>query len=228
MGRRGRPPGTTAVGEARRERLFDVAVRLFAERGYHATTLRGIAAAADVSPGLLYRYFPSKGAVVTALYERLSETFAVRRGDMPEGRWPMRVLWTLRASLEVLQPHRDTLAAVLGVLLTDRELGLLAPASAPSRDRVMGMFQHAVASASDAPTAPEALGRVSYVAHLAVVLWMLLDRSEEQRATEGLLTLLEGVVPLLSALVWAPGVSGWLERLDGLIVDGLLASAQTR
>ena len=46
-------------------------MRLIAERGYDATTLRDVAERAGVSAGLLYRYFPSKRAVVLALYDEL-------------------------------------------------------------------------------------------------------------------------------------------------------------
>jgi AcrR family transcriptional regulator len=69
--KRGRPPGQTAQGAAAKERLYAIALRLIAERGYDATTLRDIAREADVSVGLLYRYFPSKQAVVIALYDEL-------------------------------------------------------------------------------------------------------------------------------------------------------------
>src|SRR5215218_8335836 len=37
---------------------------LFAERGYHATTIADIATAADVAPRTFFAYFPSKEAVV--------------------------------------------------------------------------------------------------------------------------------------------------------------------
>src|SRR3954451_22179431 len=73
---RGRPPGRTSEGEASRRRLYDLAVRMIASRGYEATTLRDIAKRAGVSPGLLYRYFPSKRAVVLALYDDLSTEYA--------------------------------------------------------------------------------------------------------------------------------------------------------
>jgi AcrR family transcriptional regulator len=47
-----------------REQIIQAAMDLFAERGYHATTIADIAAAADVAPRTFFSYFPSKEAVV--------------------------------------------------------------------------------------------------------------------------------------------------------------------
>jgi AcrR family transcriptional regulator len=47
-----------------REQIIDAAMGLFAERGYHATTIADIATAAEVSPRTFFSYFPSKEAVV--------------------------------------------------------------------------------------------------------------------------------------------------------------------
>jgi AcrR family transcriptional regulator len=47
-----------------REQIAEAAMRLFAERGYQATTIADIAAAADVAPRTFFAYFPSKEAVV--------------------------------------------------------------------------------------------------------------------------------------------------------------------
>lgn len=48
-------------------RLMLAAVDAFAERGYHATTTRDIAAAAGMSPAALYVHFPSKAALLFAI-----------------------------------------------------------------------------------------------------------------------------------------------------------------
>jgi AcrR family transcriptional regulator len=48
-------------------RLLVAALELFADRGYHATTTRDVAAAAGVSPGLLYVHFPTKADVLARI-----------------------------------------------------------------------------------------------------------------------------------------------------------------
>lgn len=50
--------------QATRRRIADEALRLFVEDGYVATTTEQIAAAADVSPRTVFRYFPTKSDLV--------------------------------------------------------------------------------------------------------------------------------------------------------------------
>lgn len=51
----------------RRKQLIEVATRLFADRGFDATTTAGIAAGAGVSEPILYRHFKSKQDLFTAI-----------------------------------------------------------------------------------------------------------------------------------------------------------------
>lgn len=51
------------------EAICDAAAHVFAERGYSATTTNHVAAAAGVSIGSLYQYFPNKDALLVALEE---------------------------------------------------------------------------------------------------------------------------------------------------------------
>src|SRR5690606_14911715 len=135
--------GPTARGLAAKQRLYEVATGVIAERGYEATTLREVAERAGVSVGLLYRYFPSKRAVVLALYEELTGRYADLAAAMGPGRWRDRFTFALRTSLAVLGPHRQTLAALTPVLVGHASEGVFSPATAASRQRVQQVFEQA-------------------------------------------------------------------------------------
>lgn len=54
----------------KREAILDAALCLFAERGFHGTAVPLVAERAKVGAGTIYRYFPSKEALVNALFQR--------------------------------------------------------------------------------------------------------------------------------------------------------------
>ena len=75
----GRPAGNAPAGrrltaEERRSQLFGVALSLFAERGFAATTMDDIAEAAGVTKPLVYQHFDSK----RALYLELMDVFSLQ------------------------------------------------------------------------------------------------------------------------------------------------------
>jgi AcrR family transcriptional regulator len=224
--KRGRPPGQTAQGAAARDRLYATALRSIAERGYEATTLRDIAKAAGVSVGLLYRYFPSKHAVVLALYDDLSSEYARRASEMPPGRWRDRFIFALNTSLRVIKPHQVALRALTPVLVSDPAESVFSASTAFSRLRVQRVFEAAVIGSSDAPKQPlaEALGRLLYLVHLAVLLWWLLDKSSNQRATSALVSLAQGLLPSAALTLRLPPVRRFVISVDELIREALLGS----
>jgi AcrR family transcriptional regulator len=223
--KRGRPPGGTSLGETTRQKLYATAIRLIAERGYEQTTLREVADAAGVSVGLLYRYFPNKRAVMLALYDELSLDQLARANPMPAGAWRDRFLFTLETSLSVLQPHRRTLSALIPVMISTEPDGLFGSATAFSRHRVQRVFQDAVAGAKDAPRGElaAALGRLLYLVHLAVILWWLLDRSPNQRATTALVALTRQILPMASLTLKMKRVGAMVLSGDKLFAEALLA-----
>ena len=60
----------TPRAEAQRERILCAAQKCFIEHGFHAASMANIAAAAQMSAGLMYRYFDNKSAIVRAIVER--------------------------------------------------------------------------------------------------------------------------------------------------------------
>ena len=224
--KRGRPSGETAQGAAARDRLYATAIQMIATRGYEATTLRDIANQAGVSVGLLYRYFPSKQAVVIALYDELSAKYARQAAAMPPGKWRDRFLFALNASLDVLRPHQMALRALTPVLVGDPEENIFSPRTAFSRLRVQEVFERAVVESDDAPSQPLslALGRLLYLVHLAVLLWWLLDKSSHQRATGGVVSLTRQLLPSAALALRVPPVRRFVLGVDELIREALFGS----
>src|SRR5271154_894437 len=61
------PSARRPADAERRERIIEAAERAFVRNGFHATTMQGVADEAGMSAGNLYRYFPSKEAIVEGL-----------------------------------------------------------------------------------------------------------------------------------------------------------------
>src|SRR5690348_891509 len=55
------------TGEERRAAIIKAVRRVFAEKGFDGTTTRELAAAAGVSEALLFKHFPNKEALFTAM-----------------------------------------------------------------------------------------------------------------------------------------------------------------
>ncbi|MDA8148715.1 MAG: TetR/AcrR family transcriptional regulator [Actinomycetota bacterium] len=64
--------GRRLTGVQRRRQLFDVALSLFAERGYAATTMDDIAETAGVTKPLVYQHFESKRALYLEIANDIS------------------------------------------------------------------------------------------------------------------------------------------------------------
>jgi AcrR family transcriptional regulator len=58
---------TKMSGEERRAEILKAAQRVFVEKGFHGTTTRELAQAAGVSEALVFKHFPSKEALYTAI-----------------------------------------------------------------------------------------------------------------------------------------------------------------
>jgi TetR/AcrR family transcriptional regulator, repressor for uid operon len=67
--------------EQRRSHILQAAERVFLKKGFAGATMQDVAAAAAMSPGNIYRYFPSKSLIIAGLVERdradMQEKFAL-------------------------------------------------------------------------------------------------------------------------------------------------------
>ena len=62
------------VIKARRNQILDAATKVFAEKGFHPTTIRDIAREAGIADGTIYNYFENKEALMLGIFDRLNET----------------------------------------------------------------------------------------------------------------------------------------------------------
>ncbi len=71
-GARTRSGAGPAIGSAR-EAIDRAALELFAQRGYHATSMRAIASAAEVRPAAIYHWYPSKEQILVTFQDEFME-----------------------------------------------------------------------------------------------------------------------------------------------------------
>jgi AcrR family transcriptional regulator len=105
------PEGLRARKKAQvREAIRREGRRLFSADGFQATTVEAIAAACDVSPATVYRYFPTKEDIVFADAERQGDRLAELIVEQPAGLAPNQALYrALRALADDYVRNRTAL-----------------------------------------------------------------------------------------------------------------------
>jgi TetR/AcrR family fatty acid metabolism transcriptional regulator len=127
----GRPARRERQMAARLEQILDAAAHLFAERGFHRTTTKDIAEAADVAEGTLYNYFETKNDLLFAILSRLSESELPQAGLVPGAVGPVQIsagdarqhfasLLDLRR--DYVEENSVMLQAILSEILANAEL----------------------------------------------------------------------------------------------------------
>ncbi len=87
---------------ARRRQLLDAARQVLEAEGYADMGMREVAAAAGVSPGTLYTYFPSREGLFAVLYAERLDRFTEQIGPVAAEATDLRVL--LRAIADAYTP----------------------------------------------------------------------------------------------------------------------------
>jgi AcrR family transcriptional regulator len=217
----------TTKGERTRRHIWEVAMKLFARDGYEATTLRGIAAEAECSLGLAYRYFAAKDEFVLMLYEEMGAATAAEIEGLRGGRLAERFQTIMRSRLEGTAGYREALGALFGAAMSPRgSAGLLGAEAEGVRRRTRDAFQQLVSEAKDAPGGPWVQPMVSllYSVHFGLILFWLYDHTEGQRATFELLELLSVGLKLLPKMLVLPGAAGALRRAAAILDEVLVGT----
>jgi AcrR family transcriptional regulator len=96
----------------RRTELLDLAAKMFADRGFRATTVRDIADAAGILSGSLYHHFDSKESMVDEILTRFQEDlFGCYEEIVAEGKGPRETLEAVVvASFEAIDSNHAEVA----------------------------------------------------------------------------------------------------------------------
>jgi AcrR family transcriptional regulator len=134
-------PGLRELKKARtRASLREHALRLFREKGYQATTVEQIAAAAEVSPSTFFRYFPTKEDVV--LQDDMDTRMIAALEQQPPGLGPVAAV---RAATR--QVFSSYTAADVDVIRETMTLTLTVP---EIRARALDEFARAISGIAEA------------------------------------------------------------------------------
>jgi AcrR family transcriptional regulator len=131
------PTARQRLAAARREQILETALKLFAERGFDATSTRQIAKEVGIAEGLIFHYFPTKASLLTAILE-----------DRLEGRRAFRT--RLRPLLEgassesVSEVMRAVASGWLATLRRDEEFVVVLFAAAQTNPEVRAAWQELI------------------------------------------------------------------------------------
>jgi AcrR family transcriptional regulator len=198
-------PMATAKAEETRSRILDAALRLFRERGFEQTTMRDVAAEAEVATGAAYYYYRSKEDLVLAFYLRTEDEAAERFAQVIASTNDVRkrIRGIIDAKFEQFAQHRALLAALLKTGVDPRDpLSPFSKETAQIRGDHIAWYARALegsdlkVSRDLAPHLPKLL----WMYHMGLIYYWIIDDSPEQRRTQRLLdATLDLVVQLLRA-----------------------------
>lgn len=180
-------PKTRRKKDAKRTAMMQAAVQIFAEKGYHAANVRDIVAAANVSVGTFYFYFPDKETLFLHLYEETADFLGQTLQQAMSSReaLPRRIRATLQAyvNIAVYEP------AVVQLLLVSGVGAVLSPTTPYTdfRESLIALWQRPIETALAEEQIPPQSGRRTAEALTGAineVIVQLLGRPHPEREAE--------------------------------------------
>jgi AcrR family transcriptional regulator len=117
-------PIQAQLATARRNQILDAATQVFAERGFHNTTIRQIAQQAGIADGTVYIYFKTKTDLLLGILNRINESER-RQEDLGQAvlsDFANFALFYLRQRMATLETSFQALRAILPDILSNAEL----------------------------------------------------------------------------------------------------------
>ncbi len=219
-------PGSAVAPKSARTKsaIIDAALRLFRERGYEATTMRAIAAEADVSLGNAYYYFKSKEHLIQAFYDRTQVEHAEAAAPVLEREIDLaaRIIGVVEAWVDAMEPYR----AFAGTFFKNAAdptspLSPFSLESADARRSAIALWQRVI-EGSDAKIPKKLRGELPellWLYFMGTVLYWVHDRTENATRTRLLIRRTAPLVVQAIGLARLPVFRSTLNEVVGLIAD---------
>ena len=226
MGRSKSPKST-----ATREHILAVATKLFQKKGFAKTTMRDIATGAGVALGGAYYYFPTKEAMVQALYDGFSDDLETAMPEiLAHATLPERLVAFTDKLFALAQPNREMFAVLAQTILDPRSpLSPLNAATAKPRDAAIDRFRRMLPDGSDSlpPAQRTRVPVLLWLWHLAVLAVWVYDESPGQRKSRALRDATAGLAETSLGLLAFGPVAMQVEPVLAFL-DDLVPSSPTK
>jgi AcrR family transcriptional regulator len=216
------PAPRSPKAEQTRQGIVDAALRLFRSGGFEKTTMRAIAAEADVSLGNAYYYFGSKEHLVQAFYDQMQTDHAAAAADAlsHEAVFAQRLRGVLMAWVDVAAPYHEFAGKFFKSAAEPASpLSPFSAESAPARAAAVALYRELV-EGSDLTLAKSLraeLPELLWLMQMGVVLFWVYDDSDGQQRTRTLVERLVPMVDRLARMTRLPVVRGLVDDVVTLL-----------
>jgi AcrR family transcriptional regulator len=176
----------TNKGQATKAQLLEISLRLFRQKGLETTTMREIAAAAEMSLGAFYYYYPSKDSIILDYYRQVQDQHLARVAE----HWPeaadlrARLGLLMHSKLDILRDSRELMGALLRYTGNpDHPLSFLGESTRGIREESITMFHDALALERLPDDMARILPLLLWAMQMGILLYFLYDKSKAQIRT---------------------------------------------
>ncbi len=113
---------------ARRNQILDAAAKVFAEKGFHPTTIKDIAAEAGIAHGTIYNYFENKTALLLGIFDRMKASIIQENVPLALDEMDLHTFIRKVVSLPLMGLKKDNFALfriVVSEMMVNEELRTL-------------------------------------------------------------------------------------------------------
>ena len=121
-------PNQAQLIAARRNQILDAAAKVFAEKGFHPTTIKDIAVEAGIAHGTIYNYFENKTALLLGIFDRMKASVIQENIPLAPDGMNLRTFIHTFITLPLMSLKKDNFALfriVISEMMVNEELRTL-------------------------------------------------------------------------------------------------------